>query len=306
MGSVPLRICRVATLVFLVSLPFPPSSAPAAPNDQGPYLLHLDRGDSLQVVRVEPATFGMLRYVRSDSVEGYLSGHKVRSITDADGRDLGRSVLERRRAIGVAPLTYRRLARRHRSRREDRTFPISEIGFYSEVSRQPQYADGSIMTGIDVGAMRNVARSVSIGATLHFESDEHRSGLGLSLRGRRWFGNRLSLDGAAGLILAGDDDRGAFKGHSYFGEGSANLGDHVQVVARIESWRWARYDYSIRPVAAIGSGTPPLPEGYEAVEQELDPTRETLIHIGGKVGTYQGLLALVGFSLMAAVWSSRY
>lgn len=160
------------------------------------------------------------------------------------------------------------------------------------------------MTGIDVGAMRNVARSVSIGATLHFESDELRKGLGLSVRGRRWFGDFLSLEGAAGGMLAGDDARGSFKGHSYYGEGSVNLGDHLQVVGRIESWKWAEHDYYIRPVAT-GNGTPPLPEGYERVEDELPAGRETLVHLGARIGTYQGILTLAAAALFASAILSR-
>lgn len=292
MGTAALRTCRAVAPLLFIALCMPALSSSAIA-DAGPWLLRLERGDSLQVVRLEPATFGMFRYVRTDSVEGYLSGHKVRSILDADGLDLGRTVLERRRAIGVDPATYRRDGSSNRlyhrgSRREARGFPLFEVGVYGRVNGPDSPYDGtSLLMSLDLGAMRNLSPSYSMGATLHFEADDEREGFGLALRGRRWLDNELSLDGTAGWMFAGSDDRGDFRANAFYGEASVNLGDHVQLAARIESWKGpARYD--AYPDSSYFGGSIWRPSVVEAT-----PKRETLIHIGAKVGSFPSILALL-------------
>jgi hypothetical protein len=279
-------------LIALSQLPFPALAATNA----GPYLLHLERGDSMRVVRIEPATFGMFRYVRADSVEGYVSGHKVLALTDADDRDVTRDVLERRRAIGVDPLLYRRdgsteLRRRHVPRREDRTFPIFEMGYYGQVSGPTSPYDDNVMVSTELGAMQNLSRSLAVGGVLHFETDDDRVGFGVGLRGRRWLSNAFSLDGGAGWMFAGEDDRGEFKAHAFFGEAAINFSDHLQLAASIESWRFARREYLYWNSAAVGfpaSGSQP----YNGVIK-FPARRETLVHVGAKVGRYPGILLVV-------------
>ncbi|HKQ18205.1 MAG TPA: hypothetical protein VJW75_00530 [Candidatus Eisenbacteria bacterium] len=275
--------------------------------DGGPFLLHLERGDSMQVLRVEPATFGMFRYVRADSVEGYLSAHRVQSITDASGRDVTSYVLERRRVLGREPIAYGHegSADHRASNREDRTFSVLEVGLYGRLSdREPPHASGGWMTGIDFGAMRNLSRSVSVGGTIHFETERLRDGMGIALRARRWLGDGLSIDGAGGWVFAGSDDRGAFKPNAFYGEVAVNLGDRAQLVTRVESWKWAARERIIRPAAASAAsaaGTPPLPEGYEEIERELPASRETMIQLGGRFGAVPGVPLLLLFLLVVGV-----
>lgn len=303
MGTVSARISRVVALLFLISCPAPALPARAAADD-GPYRLRLERGDSLDVVRLEPAAFGMFRYVRTDSVEGYLSWHKVVALTDARGEDLTRDVMERRRAIGVDPLLYRsdgssRLRRRHASRREDRTFPIFEAGYYAQAGgpRGPHDGD-NWMASAEVGALRNLSRSMAVGAVLRLEADYDRTGIGVGLRGRRWLNNTFSVDGGAGWMFAGDDDRGEFKGGAFFGEAAINFADHVQVGVSVESWRYARHDYVFGyPYGYLLPETP----SYSYVIRS-SPVRETRLYVGAKTGRYPGILlvTVVMFIALAA------
>ena len=59
MGTAAPRITRFVALLVLGFLSHPALPASAAP-DAGPYLIHLERGDSIQALRLEPATFGMI------------------------------------------------------------------------------------------------------------------------------------------------------------------------------------------------------------------------------------------------------
>lgn len=282
MGTVPLRICRAVALILLFSLCLFPSPALAEAND-GPYLLHLERGDSVQVLRMEPATFGMFRYVRIDSVKRYLPGNRVQSITDAIGRDVTHDVLRRRQGIGVDPLAYRPDAEYPRPAHRDRlTFPIVEVGVYGQVNDPSSTYDGPRwMTGLDFGVMRNVSRAVSVGGTIHLEVEDDRTGLGLAVRARRWLGNTVSVDGATGWIFAGDDERGDFLANAFYGEAAINLQDRLHLAARVESWRWAQLD-------------------YDAYGYQLEPRQETLLQLGGKVGVVPGVPIFIMFLLAAA------
>jgi len=297
-------------LLYLIPLAILASPDPARA-DGGPFLVRLERGDSMQVLRVEPATFGMLRYVRADSVEGYLSGHWVQSITDASGRDVASDVLERRRAVGVDPLLYRigdgSLRRRHAPRREDRTFGIFETGYYQQVSGPTSYGDDEVMMTTQVGAMRNLSRSLAVGGVLHLQIDDDRFGFGVGARGRRWLSNAFSVDGGAGWLFAGDDDRGEFKTGAFFGEAAINFSDHLQLAARIESWRFARRDYLYFYGDSTVSGyLVPRSQPYDDVVK-YPARRETRVHIGAKAGRYPGVLLVVIVSLVAlGVQSTKF
>ena len=303
MAAAPPRTRFASALLYLIPLAILASPDPVRA-DGGPFLIHLERGDSIRAMRVEPAPFGMFRYVRIDSVKGYLSAHRVRFINDPYGRDVTGDLLERRRVLGREPIAYGHdgPADPRTSNREDRTFSLLEVGLYGRLSdREPPYAEGGWMTGIDFGAMRNLSRSVSVGGTIHFETEHLRDGFGIALRARRWLGDALSIDGTGGWVFAGSDDRGAFKPNAFYGEVAANLGDRAQLVARVESWKWAARERFIRPVAASGAGTPPLPEGYEEIERELPVTRETMIQLGGRFGAVPGIPLFVLFLLVVGV-----
>jgi hypothetical protein len=297
--AAPLRSLRLVTLLVLFACPVQALPARAAV-DGGPYVLRLDRGDSLRIVRLEPATFGMIRYVRTDSIEGYLGWHKVRALTDAQGADIAEDVRDRRRAIGVDPLLYRRegsseLRRRHRSRREGRDFAIFEAGYFTTVSGRNPRSDDVIMVSTDIGVMRNLSRSLAVGGVLHLEADDDRTGFGIGLRGRRWLNNKFSVDGGAGLMFAGDDDRGHFKSGAFFGEAAINFGDHLQLAARIESWRFERFVYGYSPLDSFPRLEWP-PYNYVTGSPA---ERETLIHVGAKAGRYPGILLVVVVAFVA-------
>jgi hypothetical protein len=299
METAAIRALRFVILaLFACSVPALPGRA--ASRDDGSYVLRLDRGDSLLIVRLEPATFGMVRYVRTDSIEGYLGWHKVRALTDAHGADLAKDVREGRRAIGVDPLLYRRegsneLRRRHRSRREGRDFAIFEGGYFTTVSGRNSNYDGLIMVSTDVGVMKNLSRSLAVGGVLHLEADDDRTGFGIGLRGRRWLNNTFSVDGGAGLMFAGDDDRGHFKSGAFFGEAAINFGDHLQLAARIESWRFERFVYGYSPLDSF----PRLEwQPYKYVIGS-PAERETLVHVGAKAGRYPGILLVAAVAFVA-------
>lgn len=283
MAAAPARTWFASPLLYLIPLAILGLPDPLRA-EGGPFVIHLERGDSVQVLRVEPATFGMFRYVRTDSVKGYLAAHRIRSITAASGGDVSRDVLERRRAIGVDPSMYRPDGSpkppRH-PHRDQRRFPIFEVGIYGRLNDPPSpYDDRNLMTSLDYGVMYNLSRSIAVGGTVHLEVEDDRNGLGLALRGRRWLGNTLSLDGAAGWIFAGDDQRGDFGPHAIYGEAAINIDDHFQVAARVESWRWRGYD-------------------YWALRSEKQ--RETLVQVGGRVGVVPGVPIFILFLLAAAI-----
>ena len=295
MQAASLRSLRLVTLLVLFACPVQALPARAAV-DGGPYVLRLERGDSLWIVRLEPATFGMFRYVRTDSIEGYLGWHKVRALMGSQGEDMAEDVRERRRAIGVDPLFYRRegsneLRGRHRSRREDRTFGIFEAGYYKQVvgPGSPYHEVG--MMSADAGALRNLSRSLAVGGVLHFQIDEDRIGFGVGLRARRWLNNTFSVDGGAGWMFSGDDERGEFKPGAFFGEAAINVGDHLQLAASIESWRFARSVYGYGPLDSLRYFSPES-QPYTSVTR-FPPERETRVHIGAKVGRYPGMLLVV-------------
>ena len=287
MAATSARTRFASPLLYLIPLAMLASPYPVRA-EGGSYLVRLERSDSMLVVRMEPATFGMFRYVRADSVEGYLSGHRVQSITDATGRDVSRDVLERRRAIGVDLPAYRPDGSPKRPRsphRDQRRFPIFEVGIYWRLNDPPSpYDNRSLMTGFDYGVMHNLSRSVALGGTVHLEVEDDRNGFGLALRGRRWLGRTQSLDGAAGWMFLGDDERGEFGSHAIYGEAALNLDDRFQIAARVESWGWKGYDYWA---------------------SERVAHRETLVQVGGRVGVVPGLPIFILFLLGAAMDGTR-
>jgi len=277
------RARYLVALFLLVFFALHPSPASAVA-DEGPYILRLERGDSIQVLGMQPATFGMFRYVRVDSVRRYVAGYRIRSISDTSGRDVTPEVVGHRRAIGVDPLAYRPDPKVPRTLHRDRlVFPIFEVGVYGRLNgSEPYEGDHGLMTGLDFGVMRNLSRSTSAGATVHLEAEDDRTGLGLALRGRRWLSDQVSVDGSAGWIFAGDDERGEFEPYAFYGEAAVNLRDRLQLAARIESWRWNRLNYD-----QYGYG--------------LNSRQETLIQVGGRVGVFPGVPIFIIFLLGAGI-----
>ena len=167
---------------------------------------------------------------------------------------------------------------------ECHTFILTDLGVYARLDDDPtQAANQSIFFTLDLGLMKNVSPTTSIGGTFYGGSGDSHARVGGRFRYRRWLSRNFAFDVAPGLIVYGSEDGGYT--HQFPGlvlGTSLNWRDWVALGLEVEHSR-----YRI--------------EGFTPVENVSDHLSDTTWRLGGKLGSAPGLLgtaALVGFFII--------
>jgi len=222
------------------------STSGAADSTAGVRLItiQLERGEQTFVARVEYWTRDHVQAVRWDGREEFLPTHKIRSIVDADGRDVTRTVLEDRKSVGENPLSPRHRA--HESGGppllggplpQYRWFLVTEAGAAARLDNGVDlYEKSGVYLILNAGAMKNVSERFALGATLYGGGDDYRLRFGLKGRVRYWINRTTSFDVAPGIIVAGDDDwSGGATYPGFVAEASLTIDRWLSLTGEVES-----------------------------------------------------------------------
>jgi hypothetical protein len=256
----------------------------------------LERGDSLEARAIELAWSDFVRYRRPDGSVGYLSANRIAHIYDRNGSDYRTRVLQNREALhGPVGRTesrkYRSLAFRGGDRSHCSSFLLTEAGLFVPLTGQAP--DQNLFGSVDVGGMKNVGSRAAVGASGFWESGSDHNRGGVRLRYRRWRGDRLSVEFAPGVVLAGND---AYDAPGFIGQAALNVGDLMSVVVEGEHER-----YTLTPWYWNGSSTVPGPTQHAS---------NTTLRVGLRAGSYLGagtmLLAGIGIAALAASFHGGY
>ena len=239
----------------------------------------LTDGDTLQAVRIRPASFDMVAVEASDGEIRYLASNKVRVVLDSQGVDRTKEVLERRRVVPSRddlealsgkdrPKRIPSLTWRGRPRAETRSFMITEFGLLARIDDYPyRGGDSRVSLSFDLGWMKNISENGAVGFSGYALAGDPTSRLGLRARYRRWLSRRTSIDVSPGVLLGGEDSAIEYDPPGFVLGATLNAGDLVAVTVDAECARnldlvhdtlplvWEkRTDVSWRAGAKLGSG----------------------------------------------------
>jgi hypothetical protein len=172
-------------------------------------------------------------------------------------------------------------------------FWIVEIGPGVQVATSTEWLEGgTTMIVSDIGFMKNLSRTSSLGLTGFGATDSHRSRAGIRLRYRHWLSPRTSLDLSPGLLLLGDFNGPYMHSISYpsgMATASVTYASRVSAFVGVEFLRtpnWGYYDYNTG-LAVSGR----------------DKSTETVLWTGVNAGAefgVAGLSALLGLLILMA------
>jgi hypothetical protein len=153
--------------------------------------------------------------------------------------------------------------------------------------------DQNLFGSVDLGAMKNVGRHDAVGGSAFWESGSNHNRGGVRFRYRRWLADRLSVEFAPGVVLAGND---TYDAPGFIGQAALNAGDLVSVVVEGEHER-----YNLTYWYWSGSRTVPGPTMHAS---------NTTLRVGLRTGSYLGagtmFLAGVAIAAVAATFSGGY
>lgn len=299
------RVNRFLLLGAGLSLFVAASLASAVPVGASPpprLTLVLDSGDTLHVVRVEPAGIGTVRITNDEGRFQFLSAHRIRRVLDEDGRDRTREALDLRRGIGSAPraislepMPQEPRRARYGPRSVTRSFMITETSAFGRLD--PSLDDErSFTASFDLGHAVNVTARDAVGASLFIGGGDGSGDFGVRARYRRWFGTRSCLEFAPGLILSHDEPGPAD------GRGIGFVGQIAYTYARWVSGALQIYSVRRSGVWQYVPGPDFFTPGYSYLEPGY---RDTGVMLGVKIGGRAGMAAGAAGTLAAIVASSH-
>lgn len=116
-------------------------------------------------------------------------------------------------------------------------FGILEGGIHYRVAdRHVLDRKDEIMFAYNLGLMRNISPKDAFGGSLYLSVDDDGTDFGIAPRYRRWLEPNLALDLLAGVLIAGDDDRG-FDAPGFIGGASLSFHDLVSLDLLLEIYR---------------------------------------------------------------------
>jgi hypothetical protein len=251
-------------------------------------------GDTLQAVRVRPATFDMVAVEMPDSKIQYLASNRVRVVLDSQGVDRTAAVLEHRQTVpsryDPEPNGENRVRRipaltwRGRPRAETRSFMITEFGVLARIDDYPYLGGGSrTAVSFDLGWMKNISEKGAIGFSGYALVSDPTTRLGIRARYRRWLSRSTSIDISPGVLLGGEDSAIEYDPPGFVLGTTLNAGDLVALTVDAE---YAKNLDLVRD-------TPPL---------QWEKRTDVAWRAGAKLGSGLGLLGAAGlFGLVLAI-----
>ena len=238
----------VMTLVIAgLALLAPVFARASEPSDAAFVRIVLTDGDTLQAVRVSPASFDVVAVEASDGKISYLASNKVRVVLDSQGVDRTKEVLERRRMVPsredleappsgtVRPKRIPSLTWRGRPRAETRSFMITEFGLVARIDDYPYgRGDSRIALSFDFGWMKNISENGAVGFSGYALAGDPTSRMGVRARYRRWLSRRTSIDVSPGVLLGGEDSAIEYDPPGFVLGATLNAGDLVAFMVDAE------------------------------------------------------------------------
>ena len=244
-------------------------------------------GDTLQAVRVRPASFDMVAVEMSDSQIRYLPSNRIRAVMDWRGSDRTAALLERRETIpssydpvpdeiGPRQRHISALTWRGRPLAETRSFMITEFGVLARIDDYPYGGDDSrIQFSFDLGWMKNISPRDAVGGSGYAVVSDPTTRLGLRARYRRWLSRGSSIDVSPGVLLGGEDSAIEYDPPGFVLGATLNAGDLVALTVDAE------YAKNLDLV----HDTPPL---------QWEKRTDVAWRAGAKLGSGLGLLGAAG------------
>ena len=254
--------------LFLATAVLASTSPPYAFAD--PLQVILERGDTLQVRRIEPAPFDMLRITTLDGDFRYVPTVRIQAVIDVHGQDRTADVLGRRgtlRAEEVPHSAHRHaLCWRGHPAPECRSFLITEFGILGRIDNYPfQSGESRVAFTFDLGWMKNVSDRDAVGFSGYAFASDPSARLGIRGRYRRWLSRNTSVDLSPGVLLSGEDNIIDYDPPGLILGATLNGSDLVSLTVETEYSRFKDYgdgpfnpksrsDVSWRAGAKLGSG----------------------------------------------------
>lgn len=273
-------------LLILILLALPLSARASEPPRTAVVRVVLTDGDTLQAVRVRPATFDMVAVEMPDSQIRYLAANRVRAVLNSRGADRTAAVLERRETV---PSRYDReasgedrpkripaLTWQGRPLAETRSFMITEFGVLTRIDDYPYLGgDSGVQFSFDLGWMKNISPRGAVGFSGYALLSDPTTRLGLRGRYRRWLSRKTSIDVSPGVLLGGEDSAIEYDPPGFVLGTTLNAGDLVALTLDAE---YARN-------RALVHDTPPL---------QWENRSDVAWRAGAKLGSGLGLLGAAG------------
>jgi hypothetical protein len=171
-----------------------------------PYRVTIRNEGTLPAAFVGSSTNDFVRIIDGGGARRYVPAYQIQAVVDSNGADVTRSVLDKRKSLGIAPSEVRpwRPPSKPRS-------PISGVIAQGAVLFRTggfdHYESGSVLFQVDIGGMKRVGERYGIGATAFYSGDDNIMNVGVKARGRRLLGHSFVVDLAPGAILATSEDR---------------------------------------------------------------------------------------------------
>lgn len=261
---------------------------------------HQTRELKCLAARAEPWPQGFVKMTIPGKDDQFIPEQRITKITSADGADWTQRVLVQRQAVEGENLevcysdvypTLPDLQGHPKSERD--WFPVLQAGTLFKLNPSEVRGDeGGAILAVDLGAMKNVGRSTSVGGSAYFGFDPDQTRIGAKARLRHWLSRTLAIDFAPGVIVGGTT-QDWIRYYSYpglVGELGFSMGDWLVVTGQVETRR-----VTYRPNFAFGSSGVRGP-AYEPQEDNL-----TSWSLGAKFG---GAFSIPGLILSALIVGS--
>jgi len=270
-----------------------PTLTPSAETTPAIVMVYLESGDSIQAIRVQPASVDMLRIGRLDGTEVFLPSNHVARVVDERGTDRTKDALDRRKLIGIPPPGKPRWTEsgsagpsrflHYGPRSITKSFGITETSAFTRAEGGVS-GERSYSIAFDLGRMVNVTDRTAMGGTL-FLSAGSGADFGVRARFRRWISDRSALDISPGVIFFHDEpDNWEGRGLGLVGEAVWSYSRTLGIAAQVYSVRRTRSPYWwVDPEAA-----------------DLED-RDTGLMLGLKIGGRQGVFSAIGASVVGLV-----
>jgi len=172
----------------------------------------LTNGMELQVARVEPAPQGYVEVIWPDGGKTFIAEYRVRSISDST-EVVTERVLRDHKSVGKAPMVKPVPQSKPREPcLAPRPLPECKICIVNQAGVVKLLSSGSNLDPpsgyyvvVDIGAIKNTSPSFGVGGDLYFAANGGVARFGLKARLRRWVNQRIAIDLAPGILLAGAD-----------------------------------------------------------------------------------------------------
>ena len=151
--------------------------------------------------------------------------------------------------------------------------------------------DGQLVSA-ELGFMKNITPSKSIGATFYVSGDDDGSLFGIRYRHRYWFEKEVSLEFSPGIILAGSDNYMTVKSPSVFGSVSINIRDLISLELHAQAIRYSNARLIYNP-------------NTQTLDNYGKSGTQTSFYMGARFGSYAAIFTVFAAYAIGVIISEQ-